>query len=106
MRMFADFEFGKPNEPARRAVDAALTMMSNADAVIIDLRNNGGGSPAMVGYLVSAFTKPDANIYNEFRRRDERFSERPGDFYATPMLDVPVFVLISARTASAAEAAA
>ncbi|MFL6550391.1 MAG: S41 family peptidase [Povalibacter sp.] len=106
MRMFADFEFGKPNEPARTTVDAALTMMSNADAVIIDLRNNGGGSPAMVGYLVSAFTPADANIYNNFHRRSDEFSERPGDFYLTPMLNVPLYVLISGRTASAAEATA
>jgi hypothetical protein len=106
MRMFADFQFGKADEPARRAVEAALALIADADAVIIDLRNNGGGSPAMVGYLVSAFTPPDANIYNEFHQRDETFSERPAEFYSRPMLQVPLFVLISARTGSAAEAAA
>jgi hypothetical protein len=104
MRMFADFSFSKPDEPARQAADAALTLVSDADAIVLDLRNNGGGSPAMVGYLVSAFTPADAKIYNEFHSRDGHESERPGEPFARPMLDKPVFVLISGRTASAAEA--
>ena len=106
MREFADFSFGKPDEPARKAVESALTLVSNADAVIIDLRNNGGGSPSMVGYLVSAFTPPDANIYNEFHQREGSESERPKESYSKPRLDVPLYVLISGRTASAAESTA
>ncbi|HVW68116.1 MAG TPA: S41 family peptidase [Steroidobacteraceae bacterium] len=103
---FADFDFNKPDEPARRTADAALALLANADAVIIDLRNNGGGSPAMVGYLVSAFTPPGADIYNTFRHRDRNDSERPKVPYPNPRLDVPLYVLISGRTASAAESAA
>lgn len=106
LRFFADFAFGKPTEPARQMADAALAMLSGADAMILDLRNNGGGSPAMVGYLVSAFTPPDADIYNVFHNRDGTESERPKDPYASPRLDVPLYVLISGRTGSAAEAAA
>jgi len=104
MRMFADFSFSKPGEPARRAADAALTLVADADAIILDLRSNGGGSPAMVGYLVSAFTAADAKIYNEFQRRDGTYSERPGEPFARPVLDKPLLVLISGRTASAGEA--
>lgn len=106
MRTFAAFGFGKPDEPARKTVEAALALVSGADAVIIDLRNNGGGSPAMVGYLVSAFTPPDADIYNVFHSRDGTESERPRELYPKPRLDVPLYVLISGRTASAAEATA
>jgi len=106
MRSFADFSFRKQDEPARNAVEAALALVSGADAIIIDLRNNGGGSPAMVGYLVSAFTLPDANIYNLFHSREGTESERPQDSYPKPLLDVPLYVLISARTGSAAEATA
>jgi hypothetical protein len=106
MRSFADFSFNKPNEPARKAAEAALTLVSNADAVIIDLRNNAGGSPTMVGYLVSAFTPPGANIYNEFHHRDSSESERPKESYPNPRLNVPLYILISGRTASAAESTA
>lgn len=102
----ADFAFGKPDDPARRAVDAALQLVSGADAVIIDLRDNGGGSPAMVGYLVSAFTPKDADIYNIFHSREGTESERPAETYPRPRLDVPLYILISGRTGSAAEATA
>ena len=106
MTTFADFSFSTPNEPARRAADAALALVSTADAIIIDLRNNGGGSPNMVGYLVSAFTPSGADIYNTFKHRDSVESERPKESYPAPLLDVPLFVLISGRTASAAESTA
>ncbi|MNE14986.1 Tail-specific protease precursor [compost metagenome] len=102
MRMFADFDGA--GDPARKQVDAALQLISSTDAVIIDLRNNGGGSPAMVGYLVSAFVGPDADVYNRFHSREGETSEAPVQPYAAPRLDVPVYVLISGRTGSAAEA--
>lgn len=106
MTSFADFSFDKPDEPARKAAEAALALVASADAVIIDLRNNGGGAPSMVGYLVSAFTAPGADIYNSFHRRNNTDSERPKQPYASPMLNVPLYILISGRTASAAESTA
>lgn len=106
MSVFADFSFAKPDEPARRAADAALELVSSADAVILDLRDNGGGSPTMVGYIVSAFTAPNTNIYNSFRHRDSNDSEHPKESYPSPRPEVPLFVLISGRSASAAESTA
>lgn len=103
MRQFAHIDFTNADDPARRAADAALALVANADAVIIDLRNNGGGSPAMVGYLVSAFTKPDADIYNTFHDRQGTQTEKPDQFYAKPRLDTPLFILTSGRTGSAGE---
>lgn len=102
MRFFADFDGAA--DPARKQVDAALQLISSTEAVIIDLRNNGGGSPAMVGYLVSAFVGPDAEIYNRFHSREGESSEAPAQPYAAPRVNVPVYVLISGRTGSAAEA--
>jgi Peptidase family S41 len=106
LRFFADFSFNKANEPARQMADAALALIADSDAVILDLRNNGGGSPAMVGYLVSAFARPDADIYNVLRSREGATSERPQEPYASPRVDVPLFVLISGQTNSAAESTA
>lgn len=106
MRMFAHFPFGQPDAPARKAIEAALQTVANTDAVIIDLRDNGGGSPAMVGYLTSAFTPKGSDIYNTFRHREGTLSEAPGDWYPAPRLDTPLYVLISGRTGSAAEALA
>lgn len=104
LRQFMGFEFGKPDQRARLAIDAALQLLADTDAVIIDLRGNGGGSPAMVGYLTSAFTPKGADIYNTFHWREGTESEAPRDWYPTPRLQVPLYVLISARTGSAAEA--
>lgn len=98
------FDHFTPDAPqARAAADAALAMVAGTDAVIVDLRDNGGGSPAMVGYLVSAFTPKDADIYNTFHGRGGRQSEAPRGAYPTPRLETPLYVLISGRTGSAAE---
>jgi len=104
LRQFAGFEFGEPGQPARQAVDAALQLLSGTNALIIDLRENGGGAPQMVGYLSSAFVKKGSDIFNTFHGRGRTMSEAPLDWHPQPRLDTPLFILISARTASAAEA--
>lgn len=101
---FAHFPFGQPEAPARRAIDDALRRLSGTDALVIDLRDNRGGSPHMVGYLTSAFTPRGADIYNTFHSRRGTLSEAPLDWFPSPRLDVPVYVLINGRTGSAAEA--
>jgi len=104
LRQFSNIDFGNPADPARRAADAALTFVADTDAVIFDLRDNGGGAPSMVGYLTSAFTPADAPIYNVFHNREGTRSEAPEVFHPNPRLDVPVYILISGRTGSAGEA--
>lgn len=106
LRFFPYIDFKNPNDHARLAADAALQMTADASAVILDLRNNGGGWPEMVGYLVSAFVPADADVYNVVHRRDGTESERPAQPYHTQRTDVPLFVLVSGGTASAAESAA
>lgn len=100
---FADFDPVNAVAPERTAMDAALRQLAGSRAMIIDLRGNRGGSPAMVGYLVSAFVAPGADIYNTFRTRQGNHSEAPRLPYAKPRTDVPLYVLIDAKTGSAAE---
>ena len=104
LRQFSNINFDNPADPARRAADAALDFVSDADAVIFDLRDNGGGAPSMVGYLASAFTPAGTPIYNVFHSRSGTRSEAPQVFHPNPRLEVPVYVLISGRTGSAGEA--
>lgn len=106
MRSFAYFSFARADDPARLAADAALQLVADASAVILDLRNNIGGYPEMVGYIVSAFTPADTEIFNVVHRRDSIESERPKQRYHTPKPKVPLYVLVSGSTASAAESAA
>ncbi|HVX04082.1 MAG TPA: S41 family peptidase [Rhodanobacteraceae bacterium] len=100
---FVDFEFGDADAPARRAIDAALHQLSDTAAMIIDVRGNRGGSPHMVGYLVSAFVAPSDNVYNIFHSRDGTRSEAPAQAYPHPRAGVPLYVLIDGHTGSAAE---
>jgi hypothetical protein len=102
LRHFADF--AGAGDPARATADAAMALVANTDAVIFDLRDNGGGSPAMVGYLVSHFVPAGADVYNTFKGRGVDASEKPRvEVAGQRRLTVPLYVLISARTGSAAE---
>tara|TARA_R110002073_G_scaffold18767_10_gene69193 strand:- start:25065 stop:26375 length:1311 start_codon:yes stop_codon:yes gene_type:complete len=97
--------------PAQVAGDtalAALNFVANTDAVIFDVRNNGGGAPSMVQFLISHFLDPmDERPINTFvsSARDYpselmSLSWLPGQ--ARP--DVPLYVLTSGNTGSAGEA--
>ena len=102
MSYFAHFEGA--DGPAKQAADAVMAMTAGAEAVIFDLRDNGGGSPAMVGYLVGHFVPEGANVYNTFKSRGPDADERPTAPPKTGRrLDQPVYVVVSGRTASAAE---
>ena len=91
---------------ASEAAVAAMNFVAGTDALIFDLRRNGGGSPAMIG-LISSYLFDDVVHLNDFyiRERDER-----RQFWTSPHVqgrrygrDKPVYVLTSARTFSAAE---
>ncbi|MBI1760882.1 MAG: serine hydrolase [Acidobacteria bacterium] len=90
---------------ARDTVTAAMTFLANTDALIFDLRQNGGGSPHMVALLSSyLFDKPVHlnSIYDRPSNSTQEFwtqAEVPGKRYG----DKPVFILTSKRTFSAAE---
>jgi hypothetical protein len=104
LTFFADLESRRRDDPARLAADAALQLTAGAAGLIVDLRDNIGGSLDMAGYLISAFVPHDATVYDVTHTRDGLQSDRPAVTYQSPRIDVPLYVLISARTASAAEA--
>ncbi|MEO7962968.1 MAG: S41 family peptidase [Gemmatimonadaceae bacterium] len=85
---------------------AALKYLEGTDAIIIDVRRNGGGSPVAVNFLISHFTTGDTTASLTVRNRsgNETFTrytlaEVPGP--RRPK--VPLYVLTSRGTASAAE---
>ena len=102
LRMFA------PIEGAEQTARAALEFVAGTDAVIFDVRQNGGGAPSMVQYLISHFLEPGGDtLINTFVSRDYEY---PNQLWSLPSHpaghrpDVPLYVLTSARTGSAGEA--
>jgi hypothetical protein len=91
----------------REPLQAAMTFLQNTDALILDLRYNGGGTPFMIRDLCSYFFSSDKPVllntmYFRNGDRTEEFwtnEEVPGPRY----LDKPVFVLTSAFTFSGGE---
>lgn len=106
---FCDFDLsdsGAKAPPARKTALAALALVENSDAVIVDLRQNGGGSPAMIDLVLSAFFGPKPVLLNRFYvRHDDRTMDSwtLADFEGTRRPTVPLYVLVSGRTGSAAE---
>ena len=96
---FMDAEFCGPT------VVAAMGFVAHTDALIFDLRQNGGGQPAMVTLIASyLFDKPTHLIDMYFRKEDRTqqnwtLSYLPGK----RMPAQPVYVLTSKQTFSGAE---
>lgn len=83
-----------------------MNLVNNTDALIFDLRNNGGGSPFMVALITSYLFDSEPIHLNSFHSRLDEFIEQswtlpyvPGKRY----VDKPVYVLTSCDTFSAAE---
>jgi hypothetical protein len=96
---------GSGPELEEAAADA-MSAIADADALIVDLRANGGGSPRMVALVSSyLFDKPthlNDLYWRERDRTDEFWTERfvRGRRFGESK---PVFVLTSSRTFSGAE---
>jgi hypothetical protein len=87
------------------ALETAMRFLSGGDAVIIDLRRNGGGSPEAVQYIVSHFLpagRPLVTFYMNGNASPDRL-ETLADLPAGRMVGKPLYVLTSGGSASAAE---
>ncbi|HVT58217.1 MAG TPA: S41 family peptidase [Thermoanaerobaculia bacterium] len=94
------------NEPeAMKTADAAMAFLEHADAIVFDLRHNGGGDPEMIRHLSSYFFSARTHL-NSMVDRDGTIvddfwtGDVPGKKFRD---DLPLFVLTSARTFSGAE---
>ena len=89
---------------ATRAIDAAMAFLSHVDALIVDLRRNGGGDQ-MAHYVASYFLPDGAKqTWNYTRIAGDTMRNVSVPVGGAKRLDIPVYVLTSTRTFSAAEA--
>ncbi len=99
--------FGMPPEMMADALAEAMTKVADADALIIDVRRNGGGSPWTVALVSSYLFGPDTVHLNSLYWRP---ANRTDHFYTRASVagkrfgpNKPLYVLTSRRTFSAAE---
>ncbi len=97
--------FVKYTEESRPVISSAMKFLANTNALIIDLRYNGGGDPKMVNYIESFFFKDKVHM-NDIVNRPTKDTTV---FYTDPektgglTLSMPVYILTSSKTFSAAE---
>lgn len=87
-------------------VAAAMKFLANTDALIFDLRQNGGGSPEMIA-LISSYLFADKPVHLNslyWRKEDktEEFWTKP-EIATVKFTDKPIYVLTSNYTFSGAE---
>jgi hypothetical protein len=91
-------------EKTREAYDNAMRFLKGGDAIIIDMRQNGGGSPDAVRYMISHFLQPNTPIVTFYMRGQAGDSwSSLGGLPAGSLAGKPLYVLTGGRSASAAE---
>ncbi len=100
------FDLFVETDEAFETATAAMQFLAHCDALVIDLRNNGGGSPGMIAFLTTYLFQDRVHLNDMVDREGDVTQEYwtresvPGRRLAS---DVPVFVLTSQRTFSGAE---
>ena len=97
--------FFPPDKETKEMTIAALRFVSNSEALIIDLRNNGGGDPNMVSYICSFFFSNRTHLNDLYVRKENSTTS----YWTTPdttlkaLSTIPVYILTSKETFSAGE---
>jgi hypothetical protein len=103
---YLKFDFFADPDICGPTASAAMNFLAGTRALIIDLRENGGGSPPMVALVASYLLPPHTHINDLWTRSTdstEQFFTRdsvPGRHYGA---DKPVYVLTSHDTFSGGE---
>ncbi|MES2515443.1 MAG: S41 family peptidase [Bacteroidota bacterium] len=90
---------------AERTANAAFDLLSNCNAVIIDLRYGLGGQPEMVSCILKHFLKDETLLMSSTIRNQpgkHLYYSEPDSNYTT-LYDKPLYILTSYKTFSAGE---
>jgi len=99
LRMFAHATHGGDTAVA------AMNFLAHCDAIIFDLRRNGGGSPSMIQLITSYFYEEPVHLNSFYIRHDDSTKQfwTQSRVQGSRLSDVPIYVLTSRRTFSGAE---
>jgi C-terminal processing protease CtpA/Prc len=82
-----------------------MNFLSHVDAIIFDLRENGGGDPKMVALISTYLLDKPTNLNDLYNRKEDQSTQ----YWTLPyvpgsrLADTPAFVLTSQNTFSGAE---
>jgi hypothetical protein len=103
---YLKFNFFGDTEICGPIASREMAKLADVDALIIDLRENGGGSPDMVAHVSSYLFSKRVHLNDLWTRRTNETNE----FWTRPEVpgkkvrdNVPVYLLTSSRTFSGAE---
>lgn len=103
---YVDFwGFDTVNERSKKRAETVMAMIADTDAIIFDLRNNGGGSADMVRLLCSYLFDAPVHLNSIYWKASDSTSEfwTFAEVNGAARPKVPVYLLTSADTFSAAE---
>lgn len=101
LRLFADVKY------AEETATATMNFLSNTNAIIIDLRTNGGGVPNMMQLLSSYFFDETPVLLSDFYERKTNTKTQLfslANVNGKRSTNKPIYILTSKQTFSAAEA--
>jgi len=102
---YVDFRcFSNAADAAPTAV-AAMNFLAHADAIIFDLRKNGGGCPSMIQLLSSYFFEEPVHLNSFYIRKTDSIQQfwTQTQVSGPRLIDVDLYVLTSGYTFSGAE---
>ncbi|MET0636048.1 MAG: S41 family peptidase [Chitinophagaceae bacterium] len=95
--------FADTSAAARATVRAAMQFLSNSSALILDLRNNFGGNATMASEIAGFFVNKKTITGRSFNRISNKWTENFIKNDWGIYLAMPIYILTSRRTFSAAE---
>jgi hypothetical protein len=102
---YVDFrQFASPDLAGPTAI-AAMNFLAYCDAVIVDLRQNGGGEPAQIQLISTYFFADPAHLNDLYHREGDQME----NYWTLPyvpgprLADADLYILTSSRTFSGAE---
>lgn len=102
---YVDFRIFAPPDQAGATAVAAMNFLAYCDAIIIDLRQNGGGQPAQIQLISSYFFSEPVHLNDLYYRA----ADRTENYWTLPYVPGPkaatadLYILTSAGTFSGAE---
>jgi hypothetical protein len=102
---YLDLRGFMPPSVAGETATAAMNFLANLDAVIFDLRQNGGGDPSMVAFLTTYLFAQPVHL-NDFYVRPTNETRPSWTLPYVPgrrLINKDVYILTSSRTFSGAE---